>query len=90
MPEAAQDNWQPVWNAQVSISTPVPCDIVHCSAAPIIVYMTGFGCALFWCWVSLGAPFTISLIEFYFITIFIMIVVTIIGILWSFFTFVAK
>ena len=23
MPEAALDNWQPVWNAQVSISTPV-------------------------------------------------------------------
>ena len=23
MPEAAVDNWQPVWNAQVSISTPV-------------------------------------------------------------------
>ena len=39
-----------------------------------------FGGALFWCWVSLGAPVTISLIEFYFIMIFIMIVVTIIGI----------
>ena len=39
-----------------------------------------FGCALFWCWVSLGAPVTISLIGFYFIMIFIMIVVTIIGI----------
>ena len=38
------------------------------------------GCALFWCWVSLGAPVTISLIYFYFIMIFIMIVVTIIGI----------
>ena len=23
MPEDAQHNWQPVWNAQVSISTPV-------------------------------------------------------------------
>ena len=23
MPEAALDNWQPVWNAQVLISTPV-------------------------------------------------------------------
>ena len=23
MPVAALDNWQPVWNAQVSISTPV-------------------------------------------------------------------
>ena len=39
-----------------------------------------FGCALFWCWVSLGAPVTISLIEFYFIMIFIMIALTIIGI----------
>ena len=39
-----------------------------------------FGCALFWCWVSLGAPVTISLIEFYFIMIFIMIIVTITGI----------
>ena len=32
------------------------------------------------CWVSLGAAFTISLIEFYFIMIFNMIVVTLIGI----------
>ena len=39
-----------------------------------------FGCALFWYWVSLGAPVTISLIEFYSIVIFIMIVVTVIGI----------
>ena len=38
-----------------------------------------FGRALVWCWVSLGALFTISFIEFYFIMIFIMIV-TIIGI----------
>ena len=37
-----------------------------------------FRCALFWYWVSLGAPVTISLIEFYFIMIFIM---TIIGII---------
>ena len=36
--------------------------------------------ALFWCWLSLGAPGTISLIEFYFIMIFIIIVVTIIAI----------
>ena len=47
---------------------------------PITICRTVFGCALFWCWVSLGAPVTISLIEFYFIMIFIMIVVTIIGI----------
>ena len=46
----------------------------------ITVYRADFGCALFLCWVSLGALFTISLIEFYFIMIFIMIVVTIIGI----------
>ena len=39
-----------------------------------------FGCALFWCWVSLGAPVTISLIEFCFIMIFIIIFVIIIGI----------
>ena len=39
-----------------------------------------FGCALVWCWVSLSAPFTISLIEYCFILIFIMIVVTIIAI----------
>ena len=39
-----------------------------------------FGCVLFWCWVSLGALVTIFLIEFYFIKIFIMIIVTIIGI----------
>ena len=47
---------------------------------PIIVYRTGFGCALFWCRVPLCA-FILSLIEFYFIIImFIMIVVTIIEI----------
>ena len=39
------------------------------------------GCALFWCWVLLWAPVTISLIELYFVMIFIMLVVTIIGIL---------
>ena len=42
-----------------------------------------FGCALSWCWVSLGAPVIISLIYFYFIMIFIMINVTIIGIFMS-------
>ena len=45
------------------------------------------GCALFWCWVSVCVPFTISLIEFYFIVNFIMIVVTIMGFLWPFFSF---
>ena len=47
---------------------------------PITVYRTVFWGALFWSWVSQCAPFTISLIEFYFIMIFIMILVTIIGI----------
>ena len=47
---------------------------------PITVYRTVFGCALFWCWVSLGPPVTISLIELYFIMIFIMKVVTIVGV----------
>ena len=46
---------------------------------PITVLGRVFGCELFWCWVSLCTPFTISLIEFCFIMIF-MIVVTIIGI----------
>ena len=39
-----------------------------------------FVCALFWCWVSLGAPVTISLLEIFFIMIFIMVAVTLIGI----------
>ena len=55
----------------------------HCtlvSSTPSQSVRLVFGCALFWCWVSLGAPVTISLIEFYFIMIFIIIVVTIIGI----------
>ena len=42
---------------------------------PITVCWNGFGCALFWRWVSWGASVIISLIEF------IMIVVTIIGLL---------
>ena len=29
MPEAALDNWQPVWNAQVSISTLVCVNFEH-------------------------------------------------------------
>ena len=33
----------------------------------ITVYSTILGCALFWCWVSLHAPFTDSLIGCYFI-----------------------
>ena len=42
---------------------------------------------IFRCWVSLGAPVTISLIELYFIMIFIMIIVTIIGIFMAIYYF---
>ena len=42
----------------------VPCDIVHWSAAHITVYRTVYwGCALFWCWVSLWFHFTNSLLD---------------------------
>ena len=41
---------------------------------PITVYRTGLWVNVFCCWVSLGAHFIISFIEFYFIMIFIMIV----------------
>ena len=59
----------------------VPCGIVYWSSEPHhSLYRTGFGFALFWCWVSLCVPFTISLLEFYFVMIFIMIVMTIVGI----------
>ena len=50
------------------------------SCTPSHVYRTVLGGVLFWCCVSLCAPSTISLLEFYFIMIFIMIVVTIIEI----------
>ena len=56
----------------------------HCtmvSSAPSQFIGLCIGCALLWCWVSLGAPVTIFLIELYFIMIFMMIIVTIIGIL---------
>ena len=56
-------------------------DIVHWSAAPHHSLWDWFlGCALFWCWVSWGAPVTIFLTEFYFIMIFIMKIVIIIEI----------
>ena len=55
------------------------CSLVRCTPSQSIWLV--LGCALLWCWVSLCAPFTISLIEFYFIMIFTMIVVTIIWIL---------
>ena len=44
---------------------------------PITVYRTGFGCALFWSWMSLCLPSINFLIEFYFIAI----IVTILGFL---------
>ena len=47
---------------------------------PIPVYRAVFACELFWCRVSLCAPFTISLVECYFIIIFIIEVVNIFGI----------
>ena len=49
--------------------------LVSCTLSHSIWHV--FGCALFWCWVSLRVPITNSLLEFY----LIMIVVTIIGIL---------
>ena len=55
----------------------------HCtlvSSTPSQSVRLVFRCVVFWCWVSLAAPVTISLIEFYFIMIFIIIVVTIVGI----------
>ena len=53
------------------------CALVSCTPSqPIGLVLGG---AVFWGWVSLGAVFTIYLIEFYFILIFIM-KVTIIGI----------
>ena len=55
----------------------VPCCIVHWSAAWCIGL--GFGYVSFWCCVSC-APFTIFLIDCYFIMVFIIIVVTNIGI----------
>ena len=70
--------------SNMDIGTMWHCALISCTPSQSIGL---FLCALLWCWVSLCAPFTISLIEFYFIMIFIMIVVTIIGILWPFFSF---
>ena len=42
MPEAALDNWQLVWNAQVSISTPV---CVNFELHPGAIFS---GCSHFW------------------------------------------
>ena len=56
----------------------VACALVSCTPSQYIGL--AFVCALFWCWVSLCGPFNNLLIEFYFIMIFIMIFVAIIGI----------
>ena len=58
----------------MDIGTKWHCALVSCTPSQSIGM--DFGCALFWCWVSLCVPFAYSLIELY----FIMIVVTIIGI----------
>ena len=47
---------------------------------PITVYRIVFCVCVFMVWVSLSAPVTISLIGFYHIKIFTLIIVTIIGI----------
>ena len=62
----------------MDIGTLWHCALVSCTPSQYIGLV--LGCALVWCLVSLCAPFTISLIELYFIMIFIMRVVTIIGI----------
>ena len=61
----------------MDIGTMWHCTLASSTPSPSIGLF--FGCAFFRCWVSLGAPVIISLIEFYFIMIFIMILVTIIG-----------
>ena len=46
----------------------------HCtlvSSTPSRSIGLAFGCALFWCWVPLGVPFSISFIELYFIMFFL-------------------
>ena len=62
----------------IDIGTMWHCTLVSSNPSQTIELV--LGCALFWCWLSLGAPVKISLIEFYFIMIFIMIVVNIIRI----------
>ena len=64
-------------NHDMDISTMWHCTLVSSTPSQSIGLV--FVCALFWCWVSLGALVTISLIEFYFSMIFIMIVLTITG-----------
>ena len=52
------------------------CALVACTPSHSIGLFMGY--ALFWYWVALRAPFTISLIKFYFIMFLIMIVVIIV------------
>ena len=63
----------------MDIGTMSHCALVSCTASQSVGLF--FGCMLLWWRMPLCAPFTIFLIEFYFISIFIMIVVTII---WNF------
>ena len=65
----------------VDISTMWHCALVSCTPSQFIGLL--FRCALFWCWVSLCVLYSDSMIELY----FIMIVVTVVGILWPFFLF---
>ena len=57
------------------IGTMWHCALVSCIPSQFIGLV--LGCGLSWCWVSLCAPFTISLIEFYLVMIFVRRVVTI-------------
>ena len=66
-------------NHNMDIGTMWHCTLV--SSTPSQSIGLFFGCALFWCWVSLSAPVISSLMEFYFTMLFIMIVMTIIEIL---------
>ena len=52
---------------KMDIGTMILCTLVSSSPSQSIELV--FGCALFWCWLSLSAPVTISLIESYFFMI---------------------
>ena len=64
----------------MDIGTMWHCALVSCTPARSLGLV--FGCALFWCWVSLCVPFTNFMVEWH----FIMMGATIIGILWLFWT----
>ena len=61
----------------MDIGTMCDCALVSCTPSQLKGLV--LGCAFFWCWASLYAPFTVSLIDFPLIMIFIIIIVTIIG-----------